>query len=75
MQRRSASAAIKRGDRVIVDGVVRSRGRHTRNWVVAIRKDLKIHNLAEEMALNRTELKKQIYVANPNILEAGFVVV
>lgn len=37
VQGRSANAAIKRGNRIIVDGVVRCRGRHKRNWVEASR--------------------------------------
>lgn len=62
------NAPIKKGDRIIVNGAVRTRDRPKRTWVEAIKKDLKILNSVEEMALNRTEWKKKIHVAYAKIL-------
>ena len=78
MQRRRISVPFKKGDRTIVNGALRTKGRPKQTYMKGIKKDmLMLHvikkilmlHVIKKMALNIAEWKKRIHVAKPRRLE------
>jgi len=51
MQHMPISATIKKSDRIINNGAMRTRGRSKLTWMVAIKKDMMMLNVTDKMTL------------------------
>lgn len=57
---------LRRIDYLEIIGTPNGRGRHKKIWLEIFRSDLKALHLTAKIALNRSELKRKINIADPN---------
>lgn len=64
---------VRKSDRIIVNGVERTRGRSLVMWMEAIKHDMIVANLTMKTALSHVEWKKMIHIAIPKVWDKSFV--
>ncbi|KAI8529824.1 hypothetical protein RHMOL_Rhmol11G0004100 [Rhododendron molle] len=65
---RPEDAVVKRADRIDLDSNATGRGRPKLTLDAVVRKDMNILGLCEQVALDRTQWRKRIHVADPKWL-------
>ena len=65
IQRKPLDASVRKSDLLTIHGNARGRGRPKLTWIEIIKKYITSCNLSVSLALDRSEWRKQIHVADP----------
>ena len=68
VQCRPIYVSIRKSDKIIDNGAMRTREEPKQIWMEASGKDMLMIPVSEEMILNKTEWKKRIHATDPKIL-------
>lgn len=65
IQKRPIDVTLRKSNSLEIVGTSSGRGRLKKTQIKAVRNDLKAVNLIDKIALNQTEQKRKIHVAEP----------